>query len=154
MLERNEHHPVSYTHLKEGNGSYLIFNNVPRKALLKLSHCSKNTQEHHRIFLYEDGKVCLLYTSCIVALPILWLTHCRSAWIAVLAIISYSIYCRFSISFRWDILTLITISLLSCCLLYTSVRSTSTRTFTKPVTGEIACICIRSLKANYTRIQT
>ena len=42
---------------KEGNGSYLIFNNVPRKALLKLSHCSKNTQEHHRIFLYEDGKV-------------------------------------------------------------------------------------------------
>ena len=42
---------------KEGNGSYLIFNNVPRKALLRLSHCSKNTQEHHRIFLYEDGKI-------------------------------------------------------------------------------------------------
>ena len=56
------------------------------------------------------------FLTCIVALPILWLTHCRSAWIAVLAIISYSIYCRFSISFRWGISTLITIALLSCLL--------------------------------------
>lgn len=48
---------LSHELWRQSYGSYLIFNNVPRKALLKLSHCSKNTQEHHRIFLYEDGKV-------------------------------------------------------------------------------------------------
>ena len=43
--------------------------------------------------------------TCAVVLPILWLVNCRSAWIAVLAIISYAIYRRISFSWRWGILT-------------------------------------------------
>lgn len=42
---------------KEGSGNYLVFDNVPRKALLRLSHYEKTAKEHHRIFLYEDGKI-------------------------------------------------------------------------------------------------
>lgn len=50
----NEWRPVER---KEGSGSYLVFDNVPRKALLRLSHRDKMVQEHHRIFLYENGKI-------------------------------------------------------------------------------------------------
>ena len=54
--------------------------------IVVLSHFKSNTI-HKYTYLVS-------FLTCIVALPILWLTHCRSAWIAVLAIISYSIYSR------------------------------------------------------------
>lgn len=50
----NEWRPIER---KEGNGNYLVFENVPHNALLRLNHCGKNIQEHHRIFLYKDGKI-------------------------------------------------------------------------------------------------
>lgn len=50
----NGWHPIE---CKEGSGNYLVFDNVPRKALLRLSNREKIAQEHHRIFLYEDGKI-------------------------------------------------------------------------------------------------
>ena len=77
------------------------------------------------------------FLTCIIALPILWLTHCRSAWIAVLAIISYSIYSRFSISFRWGISTLITIALLSYLLYQFKPASADGRILIWKVTAQM-----------------
>lgn len=42
---------------QKGNGGYLVFDNVPQNALLKFALLKQSSQEHHRIFLYEDGKV-------------------------------------------------------------------------------------------------
>ena len=42
---------------KEGNGNYLLFNHVPKNALLRLINPEKMIQEHHRIFIYKNGKV-------------------------------------------------------------------------------------------------
>ena len=42
---------------QQGSGSYLVFEDVPQGALLRLSDCDRFNKEHHRIFLYEEGKV-------------------------------------------------------------------------------------------------
>ena len=42
---------------KAGLGDYLVFEDVPANALLRLKDCKNPQREHHRIFLYEEGKV-------------------------------------------------------------------------------------------------
>lgn len=42
---------------QQGNADYLTFDHVPRHALLRLSNCEKGNKEHHRIFVYQEGKV-------------------------------------------------------------------------------------------------
>ena len=42
---------------KEGNSNCLLFDHVPKNALLRLINPGKRIQEHHRIFIYKNGKV-------------------------------------------------------------------------------------------------
>lgn len=58
----------------------------------------------------------LSFLVCIIALPALWYAHCRSAWIAIVVIIGYVTYRRFSISTRWVAISILLLALLSCWL--------------------------------------
>lgn len=76
--------------------------------IVTLSHFKTNTTSRY-VYL-------LSLLVCIAALPILWFTNCRSAWIAILAVAGYLVYRRFSISFRWGIFALLLTVLLSSWL--------------------------------------
>lgn len=54
---------------------------------------------------------------CVFAIPALYFTHCRSAWLAFLFSIGYAVYRRFSLPFRWEIYALL-FSIFFGCLLY------------------------------------
>lgn len=53
---------------------------------------------------------------CLFALPALYFTHCRSAWVAFLFSIGYTVYRRFSLSFQWVIYSLFFLVLLGFLL--------------------------------------
>lgn len=53
---------------------------------------------------------------CLFTVPVLYLTHCRSAWIAFLFTICFVVYRRFSFSFRWVIYMLFFAVFLGCLL--------------------------------------
>ena len=72
-----------------------------------------------------------------MALPALWLTNCRSAWIAILAIIGYAIHHRFSCSVRWGLFTLLLIGLLSFWLYQLKPASANGRVLIWKVTTQM-----------------
>ena len=72
-----------------------------------------------------------------VALPVLWLTNCRSAWIAILAIIGYAIHRRFSYSVRWIMFTLLLTGFLSCWLYQLKPASANGRVLIWKVTTQM-----------------
>lgn len=73
----------------------------------------------------------------VVTLPILWLTNCRAAWIAVLVIIGYAIYRRFPFSFRWMLFTLLLTGVLSCWLYQLKPASANGRILIWKVTAQM-----------------
>lgn len=74
---------------------------------------------------------------CAVALPALWLTNCRSAWIAILGIIGYAIYRRFSFSLRWVLFALLLTGVLSCWLYQLKPASVNGRVLIWKVTAQM-----------------
>lgn len=94
------------------------------------------------LFYFKKGKLSgfIYYLSisvCLFALPALWLTHCRSAWIAFLSVICYAVYHRFSLSFRWSVSVCVVAFLLVCWLYQLKPASVNGRILIWKVTAQM-----------------